>query len=256
MDSIESPTSSSYHTQVPCRDHESEPDETENFQESQVKIRGSALPIKASGSGRRFLGVRQRPSGRWVAEIKDSSQKLRLWLGTFDRAEEAAMAYDNAARLLRGRNARTNFPYHENMKIHERNYSLLRKNPRFSQLLQRAIMKNHWKFSSASTSTHQKQGFESGSIDVNSIVEETIVCSSSPEKGLKCYGSQERDGLCGFSFRGCKVYSSVIVSPSFSASQCDQAEVQAEERKYEGTQSLEPLFVHATGFLESGFVQE
>ncbi|KAF6139294.1 hypothetical protein GIB67_021504 [Kingdonia uniflora] len=58
---------------------------------------------------RRFVGVRQRPSGRWVAEIKDSSQRVRLWLGTFDTPEEAARAYDEAARALRGENARTNF---------------------------------------------------------------------------------------------------------------------------------------------------
>ncbi|XP_077247535.1 uncharacterized protein LOC143887312 [Tasmannia lanceolata] len=58
---------------------------------------------------RRFIGVRQRPSGRWVAEIKDSSQHVRLWLGTFDTPEEAARAYDEAARALRGENARTNF---------------------------------------------------------------------------------------------------------------------------------------------------
>ncbi|RWR80731.1 ethylene-responsive transcription factor RAP2-13-like protein [Cinnamomum micranthum f. kanehirae] len=58
---------------------------------------------------RRFVGVRQRPSGRWVAEIKDSSQHIRLWLGTFDTPEEAARAYDEAARALRGENARTNF---------------------------------------------------------------------------------------------------------------------------------------------------
>lgn len=57
----------------------------------------------------RFVGVRQRPSGRWVAEIKDSLQKVRLWLGTFDTDEEAARAYDAAARSLRGANARTNF---------------------------------------------------------------------------------------------------------------------------------------------------
>ncbi|XP_022750678.1 AP2-like ethylene-responsive transcription factor BBM [Durio zibethinus] len=58
---------------------------------------------------KRFVGVRQRPSGRWVAEIKDTMQNIRVWLGTFDTAEEAARAYDEAACLLRGANTRTNF---------------------------------------------------------------------------------------------------------------------------------------------------
>ncbi|KAE8716104.1 Ethylene-responsive transcription factor RAP2-11 [Hibiscus syriacus] len=58
---------------------------------------------------KRFVGVRQRPSGRWVAEIKDTIQKIRVWLGTYDTAEEAARAYDEAAYLLRGANTRTNF---------------------------------------------------------------------------------------------------------------------------------------------------
>ncbi|KAI3970879.1 hypothetical protein MKX01_024526 [Papaver californicum] len=69
--------------------------------------------VAALNGGRRgrkgFVGVRQRPSGRWVAEIKDTIQKIRVWLGTFDTAEEAARAYDEAACLLRGSNTRTNF---------------------------------------------------------------------------------------------------------------------------------------------------
>uniref|UniRef100_J3MJC1 AP2/ERF domain-containing protein n=1 Tax=Oryza brachyantha TaxID=4533 RepID=J3MJC1_ORYBR len=60
----------------------------------------------------KFVGVRQRPSGRWVAEIKDTTQKIRMWLGTFETAEEAARAYDEAACLLRGSNTRTNFATH------------------------------------------------------------------------------------------------------------------------------------------------
>lgn len=64
---------------------------------------------KGSTSHSKFVGVRQRPSGRWVAEIKDTTQKIRMWLGTFETADAAARAYDEAARLLRGAEARTNF---------------------------------------------------------------------------------------------------------------------------------------------------
>ncbi|KAJ1291565.1 hypothetical protein BS78_02G325300 [Paspalum vaginatum] len=64
---------------------------------------------KGSNNHSKFVGVRQRPSGRWVAEIKDTTQKIRMWLGTFETAEAAAKAYDEAARLLRGNDARTNF---------------------------------------------------------------------------------------------------------------------------------------------------
>ncbi|KAL8543881.1 hypothetical protein ACS0TY_004438 [Phlomoides rotata] len=71
---------------------------------------GIRVRKKTSSRGHhKYVGVRQRPSGRWVAEIKDSLQKVRLWLGTFDTAEDAARAYDKAARQLRGANARTNF---------------------------------------------------------------------------------------------------------------------------------------------------
>ncbi|KAL8532322.1 hypothetical protein ACS0TY_008787 [Phlomoides rotata] len=74
---------------------------------------------------KRYIGVRKRPWGKFAAEIRDSTRNgTRVWLGTFHTAQEAALAYDQAAFAMRGASAPLNFALEEVIESLEKmNYS-------------------------------------------------------------------------------------------------------------------------------------
>ena len=73
----------------------------------QVIDRSAIVRERPAQGACKFKGVSPY-RGRWQATIRLDG-KLK-WLGAFDTAEAAALAYDDAVRTFRGKSGRLNFP--------------------------------------------------------------------------------------------------------------------------------------------------
>ncbi|CAK9877136.1 unnamed protein product [Sphagnum jensenii] len=166
------------------------------------------------GRPQRYRGVRQRHWGSWVSEIRHPLLKTRVWLGTFETAEDAAHAYDEAARLMCGIRARTNFPLDPNAP----------QSPKFQKLSATLSAKLHrWYLASQQDAQdqnhaqqHQQQQEEANNIN-DTRMEQSLTClAESCMSEEDKFASEMIEELLGYNNSG----QLQLPSPSVSDSSC------------------------------------